>query len=232
MNSRNSLILALVFATLATGAFYLKERSAEGGSVTAFRTTKDFNQGQVLGGGIEEISIPKSSFTAMATQVPTKELASWVATSPAVRNVPAGTVVTFDMLTNAANTGLQGKLSKGMRAVSIAISQAQAVAFLIRPGDLVDVLATRAEGKLLYTEYVLQAKKILAVDQNYDVDSVAAGRASFSTVTLEVTPTEAQRVEQFRVQLEAGFYLALRTAGDTEIINAPPFSGFSTTATR
>lgn len=229
MNSRNSLILALVFATLATVAFYMKERSAEGGSVTAFRTTKEATQGQTLGGGIEEISIPKSSFTAMATQVPTAELASWVATSPVVRNVPAGTVVTFDMLMKAADSGLQGKLSKGMRAVSIAISQAQAVAFLIRPGDLVDVLATRAEGKLLYTEYVLQAKKILAIDQNYDVESAYGGRQSFSTVTLEVTPLEAQKVEQFRVQLEAGFYLALRTAGDTEPVNAPPYSGFSST---
>lgn len=229
MNSRNSLILALVFATLATAAFYLREQSAGGGSVTAFRTTKAVTAGQTLGGGIERISIPKSSFATMATQVPTGELADWVGTSPLVRNVPAGTVVTFDLLMKAASGGLPGKLSKGMRAVSINISEAQAVAFLIRPGDFVDILATRAQGAALYTEYVLQAKKILAVDQNYEVDSAAAGRSSFSTVTLEVTPAEAQKVEQFRIQLEGGFLLALRPTGDTTPVDAPPLTGFSST---
>lgn len=229
MSPKNSLILALVFATLATGAFYLRERSAGGGSVTAFRTTKAAVPGQALGTGIEAISIPKSSFAAMASQVPTAELRDWVATSPAVRAVPAGTVVTFDMLMKAADPGLQAKLGKGMRAVAVAVSEAQAVAFLVRPGDLVDVLATRAQGTALYTEYVLQARKVLAVDQNYEVDSAASSRPSYSTVTLEVTPTEAQKVEQFRVQLQSGFLLALRGAGDTEPLNVQPLAGFSTT---
>jgi len=229
MNPKNSLIVALVFATLATAAFYLREQSAGGGSVTAFRTTKNITAGQSLAGGVERISIPKSSFAAMASQVPTSELEGWVNTSPAVRNVAAGTVVTFDLLMKAASSGLQGKLSKGMRAVSINISEAQAVAFLVRPGDLVDILATRAQGSALYTEYVLQAKKILAVDQNYEVDSAAAGRNSFSTVTLEVTPVEAQKIEQYRVQLEAGFFLALRPAGDAAPVEVPALTGFSST---
>lgn len=229
MNPKNSLILALFFATLATGAFYLRERSAGGGSVTAFRTTKEVVPGQALGAGIEAISIPKSSFAAMASQVPTAELRDWVTTSPAVRSAPAGTVVTFDLLMKAADPGLQAKVTKGNRAVAINVSEAQAVAFLIRPGDIVDVLATRAQGTAFFTEYVLQARKVLAVDQNYDVDSPSASRASYSTVTIEVTPVEAQKVEQFRIQLQNGFLLALRSASDTDPLNLQPYSGFSTT---
>ena len=156
MNSKNSLVFALIFGALATGAFYFRERQSAGGSVTAFRTTEAVLAGKTFAGSIEKIAIPKSSFAAMATQVPTGEQESFVTTSPAFRDVPAGTVVTFDMLMKAADPGLQKRVAKGMRAVSIQVSDAQAVAFLVRPGDLVDVLATR-ESAGFTTEYVLQA---------------------------------------------------------------------------
>ena len=91
-----------------------------------------------------------------------------------------------------------------LRAMSIPISAESAVAGLVRPTDRVDIIGTyvkpsddpRAEGETI-TRLLLQDVTVLATGQEYATAN-AAERArwrrsgSYSSVTLEVTPREAE----------------------------------------
>lgn len=104
------------------------------------------------------------------------------------------------------NTGvLAGMLSPGMRAVSIAITNASAVSGFITPGDKVDIVLSAdfkksadQQGKpgtmvRFAAETVLEDVKVLAIDQQ-----MARGRDGAAiqgkTATVEVSPTQAEQL--------------------------------------
>lgn len=91
---------------------------------------------------------------------------------------------------------LSSLLGEGMKAVTVRVNDVAGVAGFVLPGDLVDVLVTRAiaddaNGES-YTDVLLQGVKVLAVDQdsNDKLDRPAPAKA----VTLEVTTAQAQKV--------------------------------------
>jgi len=157
----------------------------------------------------------------MRATVPTADLEAWVANAPTLREVRAGQTITFDMLQKSAD-GL--RITPGMHAVAIEVQAAQAVGYLIRPGDYVDVLGTVPHEKDLVTKHLLQVKHVLAVDQQYRLeDSAFLQHPSYSTVTLEVTPEEAEVLEAYRMMVKGGFSLSLRPRGDLEKVETPSY---------
>ncbi len=98
---------------------------------------------------------------------------------------------------------LAAVLQPGMRAVSIAVDMVTGNAGLIWPGDLVDVILTQQTdeadtpaGRRVWGETVMSEVRIIAVDQEITQGATApaaAGRTA-RTVTLEVTPGQAERV--------------------------------------
>ena len=98
---------------------------------------------------------------------------------------------------------LAAVLHPGMRAVSIAVDMVTGNAGLIWPGDLVDVILTQQTeeadtpaGRRVWSETVMSEVRIIAVDQEMTQGATApatAGRTA-RTVTLEVTPGQAERV--------------------------------------
>ncbi len=86
-------------------------------------------------------------------------------------------------------------LPDGMRAAAVRINDVSGVAGFIQPSDAVDVLITRAiEGadNRQLTDVLLQNVRVIALDQNAkgaDGKPVVA-----KTATLEVTPTDAQKL--------------------------------------
>jgi len=225
MKPRNLLIVAVVFGILSVAILQLDARRARGGSVTVFRATRAVEPPNTLAGSVTRAAIPVANETerrAMSSQVPSVELESWVMSSPVVRPIRAGETITFDALQKAADAGL--KISPGMRAVGIEVSAAQAVGYLVRPGDIVDVLATVPDvaSQTIRSRHILQAKRVLAVDQQYRLeDSAFLQRSTYSTVTLEVTPAEAEIVEANRGLARSGFTLSLRGKGDLEQVQTP-----------
>ncbi len=95
---------------------------------------------------------------------------------------------------------LQVVLSPGARAVAIPVATGGASTGLLSPGDRVDVILTqnfRGENAPLtrrsVSETVVEDLRVLAIDAA-DAKNTAAGSTFGRTVTLEVTPNQAEKI--------------------------------------
>lgn len=103
---------------------------------------------------------------------------------------------------------LAAVLSPGARAVSIGVDAKTGASGLISPGDIVDVILTQefqrgeaSEGRRLVAETVLTGIRVIAVDQQIAQGAPtptpglpSTGSRVASTVTLQVTPDQSERV--------------------------------------
>ncbi len=123
----------------------------------------------------------------------------------------------------AGGIGLANMVSSPMRAISLNIGGSQGVSGMVRPNDRVDVLGTfafpgtnPAEMEAV-TLTILQNVTVLATGQqlaNELLDPRTLRRAAgYSTVTLEVTPREAELLV-FAEQSKGRLTLALRNPSD------------------
>lgn len=121
-----------------------------------------------------------------------------------------------------AALALASMVKPGLRAISLSVSGAAAVSGMVRPNDRVDVLGTfafssqSAPGEMeTVTLTVLQDVTVLATGQQLaNQPSDARGRASgYGTVTLEVTPREAEMLV-FAEQQRGRLTLSLRNPSD------------------
>ena len=126
---------------------------------------------------------------------------------------------------NPAAKSLSAGIKRQMRAISINCSGAAAVSSMVRPNDHVDVIGTfdmtdaaggAARAKSLVTCTILQNVLVLATGSQ---TSKSPGRESafangYSTVTLEVTPREAEMLA-FAEQIKGRLVLSLRNGNDT-----------------
>ena len=138
-------------------------------------------------------SVPDGSYRAVA------DIGVRVAQVPLGR----GQAVTDNLLAPAGSgVGLQAVIPPGMRAISIEVNEFSGVGGLLVPGCRVDVLATvpgdAASGGDMTSRTVVQNVTVTAVGQRTDAQpTLKDGEAtqSFRSVTLIVTPAEAEAVE-------------------------------------
>ena len=126
------------------------------------------------------------------------------------------------------SSGLAGNIKSEMRAVSVNCSGAASVSGMVRPNDHVDVIASFSFPKFgtdgrtaiqeLVTYTILQNVHVLATGKETANSLSGQGGAfnagSYSTVTLEVTPREAEMLV-FAEQIKGRISLALRSPSDT-----------------
>lgn len=103
-----------------------------------------------------------------------------------------------------SGVGLNAVIPRGMRAISVNVTDGAALSGFLNPGNYVDVLVTftpeveNTGPRITKTETLLQAVFVLGVNsrrQNEDKDSKSARRRrSRPSVTLLVTAEEAERV--------------------------------------
>jgi len=222
MKPRQLFVIAIGLGLVAVAILQVEAWRSRGGTVQVFRATRTVQPPNTLKGAYEIVGIPANSYAGMTSQVPTTELERWVTSTPVVRVVRPGETITFDVLQKSAAPGPQ--IAPGMRAMGIEVQAAGAVGYLVRPGDFVDVLATVPDQTMLVSKHVLQAKRVLAVDQQYRLeDSAFLQRSTYSTVSLEVTPAEAEILEAYRGIVRSGFSLSLRGRGDLQQVTTPSF---------
>jgi pilus assembly protein CpaB len=119
------------------------------------------------------------------------------------RSLAVGDVVRMKDAMRPGDHGfLAAVLGPGMRAVSVGVDAVTGTAGLIWPGDRVDLILTQAIGdpaiplgRRIASETVVSDVRVIAIDQQL-VQGVAPdgteGKAR--TVTMEVTPAQAERV--------------------------------------
>ncbi len=140
-----------------------------------------------------------------------------------VNRLDAGTPIFWSDIEGGApgSRGLAGDIKSGLRALSINVSGAAAVSGMVRPNDRVDVIGTftfpsgGTPGEMeLVTLTIIQDVTVLATGSQTSKNLLGAGRAgSYSTVTLEVTPREAEMLV-FAEQIKGRLALALRNPDD------------------
>jgi len=137
------------------------------------------------------------------------------------RSLGAGDVLRNTDLMRPGDHGfLAAVLQPGMRAVSIAVDNTTGSAGLIWPGDHVDLILTQnlngpliTAGHQVAAETVLSDIRVLAIDQQIIEGAAPTASGSQRTVTLEVTPDQAERIS---VATRLGrLSLAVRSAGPT-----------------
>lgn len=121
------------------------------------------------------------------------------------RGLSAGDAIIADEVMRPGDHGfLAAVLQPGMIAVTIGVNAVSGTAGLIWPGDRVDVIMTQLIddpslplGKRISAETVLHAARVIAIDQEL-VQGATPGSAESKTahtVTLEVTPQHAERIQ-------------------------------------
>ena len=146
--------------------------------------------------------------------------------------------VTFNKLTDPGmRTGVSNQVTPGHRAVSIPVSEITSVSKLVKPGDRVDIIAIIDTGvgktnRIVKT--IFQDIVVLSVGRNVtgnvarlvETDSFGGQRvrnltedSTFSSVTLEVDPLQAQTLTLLASGGDNILSLSLRNNDDSEHVN-------------
>ncbi len=170
---------------------------------------------------LELREVPKASLLPRQTVTDVKNIIQRV---PGMA-IPAGVPVFSMMLKKpGATVEIPSRLEPGERAVAVRIDESSGVAYLVKPGDWVDVHAMMESvdeltGKHMKEDKtILQYVKVGAVGQNTaseEKDNVARGR-QYKTITLIIKKDDVSRLNN--AKLKGEITLALRSPDDDEIV--------------
>jgi pilus assembly protein CpaB len=138
---------------------------------------------------IPKASAPEQSFTKM------EDLVGRVAITPMGPREP---VTEYRLAPKGSLAGLAALVPDGYRAITVKVDDEAGVAGLLAPGMLVDLLSvvnpTDGGNQGPVSKIVLQNVKVLATGQNMAMPKEQVEAASVNSVTLLVTPEEAEKV--------------------------------------
>jgi pilus assembly protein CpaB len=145
-------------------------------------------------------------------------------------------ILVTKLLKPGPNTGLSLQVAPNKRAVTIPVDEVRGVSKLLRPGDRVDVITSvdtgRGQSQKREVKTLLQDVIILATGVNVTnniprkLESDTGGKQSyrnligdttFTGVTVEVTPKEAQNLIYIMSTSPGSIYLTLRNPNDRAV---------------
>lgn len=108
--------------------------------------------------------------------------------------VKAGDAVLWSMLESRKKLVLAAQVESGHRAVTVAVDEVSAVSGLLEPGDKVDLLVTADHKGHKFTWTFLQGLRVLAIGGRVTDDARPTERKQISTLTVEATLQESERI--------------------------------------
>lgn len=237
MNSR-AFTTSLILAGLAVAMIwsYISSRETElqsdyGNQTPVVIAKEDIKELEIIDDRkVQLVNIP-SKFQMPGHFKRVEDLYNTIAAVP----IKKGEQITVPRVTYpGSQSGLSRQVSIGKRALSIQVTENQAVSRLLKPGDRVDILALvdYAAGKKerLKVKTVLQDVLILSTglyvtnsvpivnlkSENDSRQMKLNSYTNFNTVTLELTPFEVQKMV-FLISAGNGIYLSLRNNDDKTI---------------
>jgi pilus assembly protein CpaB len=134
-------------------------------------------------------AIPEGAFRSIDELAPMGKV--HVALRPMAVNEP---VLRYKLSGEGGRASISLVLKPDMRAAAVRVSDVTGVAGFVLPGDVVDVLVTRALGgaEQTITDVLLQGIRVIAIDQ--DANDAADKPALGKTATLEVRQVDAQKL--------------------------------------
>ncbi len=238
MNNR-AFTLSLIVAALAVFMVYsyIEGRENEfvkkyGHKVPVVVASRDINELEVLDDRkITMQNIPKN-YVAPGAYNKKDDLFNTIAVAPILK----GEQITAPRVTfPGQSTGLSRQISIGKRAISVRVSEDQAVSKLLKPGDRVDVLAmidyAGGRKEFMKVKTVLQDVLVLStglsvtntlpmvgIKRNDIIKQLNLNTYSdFGTITLELDPYQVQKII-FLERLGSRLSLALRNNDDKKMV--------------
>lgn len=237
MNSR-AFTTSLLLAALAVAMIwsYIESRETElqsdyGNQTPVVIAKEDIKELEIIDDRkVQLVNIP-SKFQMPGHFKRVEDLYNTIAAVP----IKKGEQITAPRVTYpGSQSGLSRQISIGKRAMSVQVTEGQAVSRLLKPGDRVDVLALvdYASGKKerMKVKTVLQDVLILSTglyitnsvpivniqDEKNSRQLKLNNYTNFNTVTLELSPFEVQKMV-FIISAGNGIYLSLRNNDDKSI---------------
>ncbi len=141
--------------------------------------------------------------------------------------VKRGDPIAWTLLEQGADGSFSTSLDEGRRAITFPVDEVNSFSGLLVPGDVIDLLYTQdvgASGREVTVRPLLQQVKVLATGTTTRTEKIRDAQGveqeidrEFATVTLHVSPDEAQRI--ILAQRKGDLTAVLRNPNDT---NAMP----------
>lgn len=174
----------------------------------------------------------------------TPEIATWLTNNDVrvSRDIAAGSFILHEHLLDDPQERFAYLISAKNRAISIPVSELTSVAYFIEPGSRIDILTTLSiEGgpapgqqsnsdrlgsslasleKRIVTRTILQDMLVLAVGRSTTRNAYLNSKRGYGSITLDVTPEQAEMLTFLMSESNGGFTLALRNplnSGEQEI---------------
>ena len=170
---------------------------------------------------LDQISLPANT-TAFGVQTrlirDTAANREWVQGARINAPLPPGRVLTYDIFEPLVGVRLDTLISKGMRATTINVNTENSLNNKIVPGNRIDIagVVEGENGNPDTGTMILEDVRVLAVGDATSLSEFEQGRSgNYSTITIEVTDTQALELVQKRETLQGGFNLLLRNQCDT-----------------
>ncbi len=127
------------------------------------------------------------------------------------------TIIEKKIVLPGAGGFMSAILPKGMRAISVAVSERTSAGGFILPNDRVDLILTvKADGSVVTSETVLSNVRILAINQTFRQDTEGNGATveQGKTATLELTLQQAEVIA--KIESTGEISLALRSIAEAD----------------
>ena len=238
MNTRAfTLSLIIALAAMYMVYAYVETKEAEfkvkfGGDAAVLVAKEDIKELDLIDDSKVEVKQVPKNFVAPQALTNVKDVENTMATVPILK----GEQITKPRVTYpGVKTGLSRQISLGKRAVSITVSETQAVARLIKPGDRVDVMAivkyaggrkdkmkmkTILQDVLVLSTGMVMSNNIpmVGIETSKEVKAMKLNTwTNYNTVTLEVDPFDAQKIMFMLGVGGAQLFMSLRNNDDKEI---------------
>jgi pilus assembly protein CpaB len=234
MEPKKIALLAGALIIAVTTAFLARSMFANGGAPQAdaaavnpadmphvLVATKSLPVGTIVGPDAYRFQLWPKDLVEEAYFIEGKMDANQLAGSVVRSAIAAGQPVVQGALIKPGDRGfLAAALSPGMRAVTVPVSIQSSVAGFIFPGDRVDLMLTQSVAgggdgvPLKVSETILKNLRVLATDQRTNVVGPDGQPVvqTYSNVTIEVTPTMAEKISV--AQTIGAISLSLRSIAD------------------
>lgn len=241
MNQSRAFITSLMFAGLGMLMVYFyvaneKEnlRKRFGADVTVVVAAKDINEMEEIQPNMLTTKVVPGEFVQPESLPDPKAFEGAVAASPFKKGEQ---ILRTKVLKKGADTGLASQVAISRRAISIPVTDETGVSKLVKPGDRIDLLANVAYDGGSEVKTFLQNVHVLSIGeviqnhtpQAFDVDPLTGnpravnlrGNRSFTSVTVEVTPEEAQQIIYITQVSGQQIYMTLRNPVDRMVASVP-----------
>lgn len=197
MKSTRALIMIVISLLAGAVAVWLASRwvgQLAENTVRVVIASRDINPGTLLSeSALQEIAWPAASVPPGAIR-DVRKVAGRVNGATLFKGEP---ILEAKLAPEGSTGGLSSAIPMGKRAISIHVNEIVGVAGYIRPGSRVDVMVNTREGRdKAVSKIVLENIQVLATAQDDRRDQTAP--KVVSTVTLEVEPAQAEKIDLAR----------------------------------